>query len=213
MQTLSLAHDDQPRLEEAYENLRHIREVMERSVRHSTLSGLSGILVGIWAVLGVLVTHFVVYDGQPAVALPAGHLWMFGVTWLAVLGLSAFTDFFLTKRPAVAVGKRVFSPLGARITQAIAPAFFAGLALSLYLLWHHEVSQVWPFWMACYGVAGCAVGLFSVRAVSLLGWAFVVAGAATLFLPLSWGLWMMAVSFGGFHIVYGLYTGITRGDW
>jgi hypothetical protein len=67
--------------------------------------------------------------------------------------------------------------------------------------------------MLLYGTAICSVGLFSVRPVSVLGWAFVVAGALTLALPPALGLTMMALSFGGFHIVYGLWTGLTRGDW
>src|SRR5579883_1443646 len=98
MPTMPLVNDDQPRLAEAYENLRHIREVMDRSTRHSTLSGLSGLLVGLWAIAGVLATHFIVYDGRPGVMLPNGHLWMFGAIWLAVLGVSAVTDYLLTKR-------------------------------------------------------------------------------------------------------------------
>lgn len=212
MSTALADHEEHPRLEEAYANLRHIRDVMERSTRHSTLSGRSGLLVGLWAILGVAVTHYVVYSSAAGGDLHL-HLALFAATWLAVLVLSAATDYLLTKRPAVAVGKRVFSPLGARVAQAIAPGFFAGLAFSLYLFAQHQIAHVWAFWMICYGLAGCAVGNFSVRPVSVLAWAFVLAGAVTLFLPVSWGLWMMAISFGGFHIAYGLWTGLTRGDW
>ena len=60
--------------------------------------------------------------------------------------------------------------------------------------------------MLCYGLAICAVGLFSVRPVSFLGAAFVLAGALTLFLSGPSHLYMMALTFGGFHILYGLWT-------
>lgn len=213
MPTISVDHEEHPRLEEACANLRHIRDVMERSTRHSTFSGRSGLLVGLWAILGVAVTHYVVQSGPIAESSLHIHLALFAATWLAVLLVSAATDYLLTKRPAVAVGKTVFSPLGARVAQAIAPGFFAGLAISLYLVATHQVAHVWAFWMICYGLAGCAVGNFSVRPVSVLAWAFLLAGCATLFLPVSWGLGMMALSFGGFHIAYGLWTGLTRGDW
>lgn len=213
MPALSSTTEEHPRLEEARANLRHIREIMERTTRHSTLSGRSGLLVGLWAVLGVAATHFWVYGGQPAVGMPAGRTALFGEIWLAVLAASALTDFLFTKRQAASVGKRLISPLGARMAQAIAPGFFAGLIFTLYLLTKGQLASVWPYWMIAYGLAGCAVGLFSVRAVSVLGWAFGLAGAATFFLPSAWGLWMMAASFGGFHILYGLWTGLTRGDW
>jgi hypothetical protein len=67
--------------------------------------------------------------------------------------------------------------------------------------------------MLSYGCAVCAVGLFSQKEVSRLGWAFVITGALTLVgqaftaLPVAGstlGLWMIAVSFGGYHIVYGI---------
>ena len=48
-----------PLLDEARENLRVIRQVMERSTKYSTLSGLSGVLVGLVAIVGVLATAHV----------------------------------------------------------------------------------------------------------------------------------------------------------
>ena len=65
--------------------------------------------------------------------------------------------------------------------------------------------------MLTYGLAICAVGLFSVRPVSYLGAAFVLAGAVTLLLPASLGLFMMGLTFGGFHIVYGILMGRKHG--
>ena len=65
--------------------------------------------------------------------------------------------------------------------------------------------------MLCYGLAICAVGLFSIRPVSYLGAAFVLAGAVTLLLPVSSHLPMMALSFGGFHILYGVLMGRKHG--
>jgi hypothetical protein len=42
---------------EAEEHLRVIRQAMERSTKHSTLSGLSGILVGLQALVGYFLTR------------------------------------------------------------------------------------------------------------------------------------------------------------
>ena len=42
-------------LDEARENLRVIRQTMERSTKYSTLSGLSGVLIGLAAIVGVWV--------------------------------------------------------------------------------------------------------------------------------------------------------------
>jgi hypothetical protein len=75
--------------------------------------------------------------------------------------------------------------------------------VTFYLLQHHMLGHVYPFWMLAYGIAVCATGLFSQREVSYLGAGFLVAGAAALFAP-GVGLPMMAVTFGGFHILYGI---------
>jgi hypothetical protein len=204
--------EQEPRLEEAYENLRLIREVMERSTKHSSLSGFSGILVGIWAIIGVLLTRFSTFVNV-SMAPTGDHMIVLASIWLMVLVASVLTDYLMNKRAAVAVGKYVFSSLGARIVQSAAPGFTAGLALTVYLLITGNVTHIWGFWMLCYGLAICSVGLLSVRPVSVLGWSFLIAGAITLFLSPIAGLWMTAVTFGGFHICYGLYTGVSRNEW
>ena len=185
-------------LQEARESLRVIRQVMERSTQYSTLSGLSGVLVGLTGIAGVLVTRHL-----PDVY---AHPLRLGAVWLAVLLLAVAIDFGRNKRRAARVGKRVVSPLGAHIVLAALPAFFGGAVLTAFFGLHHLLFYVWAVWMLCYGLAVCAVGLFSVRPVSYLGLAFVLAGALTLFLQAPYHLLMMGVTFGGFHIAYGLWT-------
>ena len=209
----SLLDGPRPQVLEACDNLRAIRDIMERSTKHSSLSGLSGIVVGLWAIFGVLVTWLTLAHSIAATHVDVRTLVAFAATWIAVLALSIATDFLITKSRAARVGKQFFSKLGTHVVGAAAPGFTAGLVFSLNMLAHNRLSEVWGYWMLAYGVAICAVGLFSVRPVIFLGWAFVVAGALTLFLPPSCGLAMMAIAFGGFHIAYGLYTGVSRSDW
>ncbi|MBV9786767.1 MAG: hypothetical protein JOZ51_01225 [Chloroflexi bacterium] len=199
-------------VQEAYDNLRVIRQVMERSTKYSTLSGFSGVIVGCWALLGVAITRWLILPLERREPFTAS-VTALAATWMAVFALSVATDLLVTKSRAVRVGKQVFSRLGLHMVAAAAPGFSAGLAITLYFVSRGQVNAVWPFWMLSYGIAICAVGQFSVRPVSYLGWAFLAAGAATLFLLPMYGLWMMAIAFGGFHIAYGLYTGVTRKDW
>jgi hypothetical protein len=196
---LSISPDDAPaNLQEARENLRVIRQVMERSTRYSTLSGLAGVLIGLTAIAGVAVTW--------RLGDPYAHPVRLALVWLCVLALAVAIDFGRNKRRAAQVGKRVVSPLGAHIVLAALPAFFGGAVLTAFLAIHHLLPDIWGAWMLCYGLAICAVGLFSVRPVSYLGGAFVLAGALTLTLPILPPLGMMCLTFGGFHIVYGAWT-------
>ena len=198
-------------LEEARENLRVIRQTMERSTKYSTLSGLSGVLIGLSAIAGVALTSALL-NAKIEAHQPARSAYPeLGLLWLCELALAVGIEFACNKRRARLIGKRVASPLGAHIIVAALPASVAALALTVFFVLHGMVPYVWDIWMLTYGLAICAVGLFSVRPVTYLGAAFVLAGALTLLLPMHAHLFMMGLTFGGFHIVYGVLMGRKHG--
>lgn len=212
-------------IDEAREHLRVIRQTMERSTKYSTLSGLSGVLIGCVALFGVWLTSRMTWETYIAVSAgsdaevkrqliaaqtaafdtPNPHeLLYLASIWTTVLLAAIAIDFLANKRRAARVGKTVVSPIGGHIILAALPGFLAGAVLTFFFYQHGLLFAIWGVWMLCYGLAICAVGLFSVKPVSALGGAFVLAGAVTLLLPNSAQLPMMAVTFGGFHIVYGV---------
>lgn len=193
---------------EAQTNLRLIRELMERSTKYSTFSGLSGVLAGTVAILGCLSQWKWVQTLGPIEQKRA-----FLLNWSIVLILAIGMDYLLTKRRAPLVGKTIISRLGKQMILASLPGLGMGTLLTLSLLQHGFLDLIYPFWMLAYGAAVCAVGLFSQVEVSKLGWAFFVTGFVTFVfdflisdanLRLTGGLIMTAVTFGGFHIIYGL---------
>ena len=192
-------------LDEAREHLRVIRQTMDRSTKYSTLSGLSGVLIGLTAIAGVAVTAYLIDHNKTLHHQPDQSVQpLLGLVWLLVLALAVGIEFACNKRRAARIGKRVASPLGAHIVVAALPSFTAAAVLTAFFYLHDLFSSVWGVWMLCYGLAICAVGLFSVRPVSYLGAAFVLAGGVTLLLPNHLHLLMMALTFGGFHILYGI---------
>ena len=196
---------------EAEEHLRVIRQAMERSTRHSTLSGLSGVLAGLIALAACFLTQYLVGDpGEPK------NRFGFVAVWGATLGLAALGDILLTKRRATRVGKTAFSALGMKWARTVLPGLLAGAAITLFYLTHPGLMGpfLYGFWMLCYAVSLLAIGILSVREVSLMGWAFLLAGTVTLLLPADAPIGprgMMAVTFGGFHMVYGLWMGFKYG--
>lgn len=186
----------EPDAREAEENLRVIRALMERSTKYSTFSGLSGICAGLASIVGCFVTRELGRD-------PGAFPFQFLALWSTVIIVAVGVDYLLMKRRAARVGKHVISRLGKQMVMASAPGLGVGVAITLYLLQHNMLGTVFPFWMLAYGLAVSATGLFSQREVSLLGAAFLLAGTLTLFAP-GFGLTMMALSFGGFHIAYAL---------
>ena len=196
---------------EAEEHLRVIRQAMERSTRHSTFSGLSGIVVGLLALTGCFLTNIILHSAPD----PLWRYLFFGL-WTAVLGSAIVADYLLTKRRARQFGKGVRSPLAKHLIRAAAPGFLAALAMTLFYVFHPALlgPYIYGFWMLCYAASLLAVGQYSVREVSVLGWAFMAAGAVTLLLPADFPIGpraLMAVTFGGFHIVYGAWMGYKYG--
>jgi hypothetical protein len=191
-------------LDEARESLRVIRQTMERSTQYSTLSGWSGILIGLVAIVGVLITRQMQTDAVVRhIPDSVADMRLAGL-WFGALVLAVSIDFVCNKRRARRVGKYVMSRLGAHILLAAMPSFLGAAILTIFFFLHGLAPFVWGVWMLCYGLAICAVGLFSVKPVSILGAAFVISGALTLLLPAAYHLPMMALAFGGFHIVYGV---------
>jgi hypothetical protein len=199
---------------EAQENLRVIRDLMERSTKYSTFSGFSGVFAGLVSIAGAIIQQFVI-NPLPEATRSAAFL----LNWSLVVALAIGADFMLTKRRAPLVGKTILSRLGKQMVFAAGPGLGMGGLLTLALLKLGHVEYVYPFWMLTYGTAVSAVGLFSQKEVQRLGWAFLGAGVLTLGLqavaPASaaqLGLAMTAVTFGGLHIAYGLSVS-RRGGW
>lgn len=174
----------------ASDNLRYIRETMERAGSFTAVPGWGGVLMGVSALAAAALAArmttreawFAVWIGEAALAFAVG-------CWAMVR--KAETGRVFLKGPG-----RVFA-------LSLCPAMVAALVLTAVLYRHGIFSLLPGIWLLLYGVAVVAGGTNSVRVVPVMGVCFMVLGAATLTLGAEWANFSMGMGFGVLHIIFG----------
>lgn len=176
----------------ALENLRFIREAMSRASEFTAVPGWGGILMGVSA----LVTA--------PIAGPPNDTFRWVVIWLADAGLAAAIAL-----AAIAIkSKRSGTPLSKaapalRFALAFLPPLVAGIVLTPVFMMTGLIARLPGCWLLLYGTAVATGGAFSVKVVPLMGICFMALGVVAFAAPAAWGHWLMALGFGGLHIVFG----------
>lgn len=180
-----------PLHDRALDNLRFIRQTMERAGSFTAVPGWGQVAVGATA----LVAAFL------AARQPSPELWL--ATWLGeaivalVIGGSAMV------RKAYAVHDPILSGPGRRFGLSFLPPMIVGGLLTVALYRAGQAHALPGTWLSLYGAGFVTGGAFSVRIVPVMGICFMAMGAVALFAPAAWGNGLMAAGFGGLHILFG----------
>ena len=174
------------------DNLRFIRETMERSASFTHVSGLGGIVMGVVALAAAALAS---RAGSPAAWLSI---------WLGAAGISFAVAALMMARKSRAEGVPLLSGPGRRFAWSMTPALAAGGVLTAALARGGLHGLLPGTWLLLYGASIVTGGSHSVRPVPVMGVAFMLAGIAALASPVAWGDAYMAAAFGGLHIVFGL---------
>jgi hypothetical protein len=175
----------------AIDNLRFIRETMERSTHFTAVPGYGGMLMGFTAIVAAYIAAGQVYLRDWLIVWLMEACLAFAIGLLAMWQKSKLAKVSLISAPA------------RKFAFGFAPALVCGVAITLGLWRYEHYEMMAPVWMRLYGTAVVTGGAFSVRIVPVMGWMFIVIGAAAFALPSVYGNYLMAVTFGGLHIVFG----------
>lgn len=194
---------------DVFADLYAIRKLMERSSKFISLSGLSGILSGIYALAGARMAMRII-DNQTLVTDGEMQMNQSVVFWplilmaLVVLILSIVTSYWLTMRKAKIRRENAWNPVSRRMLAAIAvPMFTGGLFIGLLLL-KGEYSSIASACLVFYGLALVAGSPYTYNEIRWLGLGEILLGLLALYWPML-GLLFWAVGFGLMHIVYGVF--------
>jgi hypothetical protein len=175
----------------AMDNLRYIRETMERASAFTAVPGWGQVAIGISALGATYV----------AARQPTALGWL--GTWLAEAVVALLIAGWLMDRKARATGVPLFSGPGRKVAFSLSPPMLVGALLTVVLFRAGLTSAIPGMWLLLYGTGVVTGGMFSVSIVPVMGVCFMLLGAVGLFMPATWANWLMAAGFGGLHIVFG----------
>ncbi len=212
--------------EKAAEHLKVIRQLMERPIRCSTQSGLSGVFAGCVALLGVWAD----YTLCETVGLGAKVFWINSVVWTAVFFVALGGTLLLTRLREVRMGMPFWTPAKRRVIATVLPYFVLCVGLTWSIMYHrfilkdhvNQYGLIAPLQMAFYGLACWSVGRYTIPEIRVMGAAFILAAIVTAFFcqyrvfgfvpyDIVAPYWTLGVTFGGFHIIYGIVVWIRHG--
>jgi hypothetical protein len=190
-------------------DLRHIRSMMERSSRFISLSGLSGVLAGCYALVGAWVAYGMVY--VPHSALTYRQVYIderavivkLAVVALVVLCLAVATGYLLARRKAAAKGVELWGDGSRNFLKSLLIPLIAGGIFILILTSRGSYGIVAPSFLIFYGLALIQASHYTFTDIRYLGYLEVALGLVCALLP-GYGLIFWAIGFGVLHIVYGL---------
>ena len=175
----------------AMDNLRYIRETMERASSFTAVPGWGQVAIGVTALVATYV----------AAHQSTARGWL--GTWLAEAIISLLIAGWLMDRKARASGTPLLSDPGRKVAFSLSPPMIVGALLTVVLFRAGLTGAIPGMWLLLYGTGVVTGGMYSVSIVPVMGVCFMALGAAGILAPAAWGNWLMAAGFGGLHIIFG----------
>lgn len=176
--------------ERAMDNLRFIRETMERAGTFTAVSGWGEVVMGFTAIVAALI---------------ASRLGLVGwvTIWLIEAAIAAGVAAAFMTAKARAAGIPLLTGPVRKLVLSFSPPMLVGVLLTVLFVQRGLQSFLPGSWMLLYGTGVVTAGTYSVRIVPVMGAAFMTLGACALFAPSSWATALMMAGFGGLHIAFG----------
>ena len=198
--------------QESLQTLSEIKELMERSSKFLSLSGLSGVFAGIFALIGAgfayarFKTDWLVEAMAPVIT-SHGNTKSEIISFLVLDGVlvllaSLSVAIFLTIKKAKKRGLNVWSNTSKRMLLAVLVPLTTGGIFCIAMLYYGFIWLVFPATLLFYGLALVSASRFTYPELFYLGLCEIVIGCIALFLT-QFAIFFWAAGFGILHIIYG----------
>lgn len=207
------------------ETLSEIRSLMERSSRFISLSGLSGVAAGLFALIGAGLVY--VYLGitpfenkrmyyiaaQTADKWGLNYITFFLLTGSFVLLGALASGVYFTTRKAKLKGQPIWDALTKRLLISLAIPLVSGGLFCLAMFFQGLAGIIAPATLIFYGLSLVNASKFTLHDIYYLGICEIILGIIAVF-NIGFGLEFWAIGFGFLHILYGtiMYLKYERTD-
>jgi predicted lysophospholipase L1 biosynthesis ABC-type transport system permease subunit len=195
------------------EDLKVIRQIMEDSTKFLSLSGLSGILAGAFALIGAAVAYFFILDAgdhyynEYMISLTYKTTSSIRISLLAdaagVFLLAITTAYYLSHQKAKKAKVKLWNSAAKKLSLEMAIGLIIGGLFCLILIYHGDLRMVASATLVFYGLTLINIAKYTHRDIKVLGYFETILGLlAGIFL--NYGIFFWSIGFGIFHIIYGV---------
>lgn len=184
-------------------DLTEIKDLMNRSSRFISLSGLSGILAGIYALIGAAIAYYIVTSSVRGYLILDGTIFRICLIILFMIAfLSVVTAIYLTTRKAKKNNEKIWDTSSRRLLVNFLIPLAVGGSYILIILDQQKYGQSGALMLIFYGLALVNASKYSIGDIRYLGYVEIILGLICALFP-GYGFWLWVLGFGVMHIIYG----------
>lgn len=189
-------------------DLKEIKEMMSKSSQFISLSGLSGVLAGVYAIIGAYFAKTILYENTTVfgdiayIVIPQDNMIKLLIIAFIVATLSIITGLVLSSTKAKKNKEKIWNPTSYRLVINFAVPLLVGGYLCLYLIEKEDFRLVAPLMLIFYGLGCFNASKYTLGDVRYLGLTMIILGIINTFF-LGYGLLFWTIGFGFCHIFYG----------
>ena len=180
-----------------------IKTLMNKSSRFISLSGLSGIMAGTYALIGAAIAYWLVNNsGRDYLILDGQIFRLVMLDLFLIAALSIGTAILLTTKKARKNGEKIWDATSKRMLINFLIPLVAGGLYILIILDQQKYGQTSALMLIFYGLALVNASKYSIGDIRYLGLIEIGLGLICALFP-GYGFWLWVIGFGIMHIVYG----------
>ncbi|MBK8604070.1 MAG: hypothetical protein IPN87_13740 [Saprospiraceae bacterium] len=190
------------------EDISEIKNIMNRSSRFISLSGMSGILAGMFALVGAYLAYMIVYESPNPnvigsdIILSTEQIFDLTILGISVMILALISGVLLSMRKAKKNGEKIWDTSSQRLIINFLIPLSTGAIVCLIMIQKGLIIHVAPLTLLFYGLSCVHASKYTIGGVRYLGITIILIGLIATYFT-GYGLLFWAIGFGLCHIIYG----------